>query len=77
MARRPGVHECPEGSGDDVYGGLLLYDTPLGSDPATVFAPAGAGVVGTAMAGQVNATKNTVRGSANLTETKMTRGAVS
>ena len=27
------------------YGGLLLYDTPLGSDPATVFAPAGAGVV--------------------------------
>ena len=43
------------------YGGLLLYDTPLGSDPATVFAPAGAGVVGTAMAGQVNATKNTVR----------------
>lgn len=30
------------------YGGLLLYDTPLGSDPATVFAPAGAGVVGTA-----------------------------
>mgnify|MGYP000405815523 FL=1 len=22
------------------YGGLLLYDTPLGSDPATVFAPA-------------------------------------
>ena len=53
------------------YGGLLLYDTPLGSDPATVFAPAGAGVVGTAMAGQVNATKNTVRGSANLTETKI------
>ena len=53
------------------YGGLLLYDTPLGSDPATVFAPAGAGVVGTAKAGQVNATKNTVRGSANLTETKI------
>ena len=53
------------------YGGLLLYDTPLGSDPATLFAPAGAGVVGTAMAGQVNATKNTVRGSANLTETKI------
>lgn len=53
------------------YGGLLLYDTPLGSDPATVFAPASAGVVGTAMAGQVNATKNTVRGSANLTETKI------
>ena len=53
------------------YGGLLLYDTPLGSDPATVFAPAGAGVVGTAMAGQVNATKNTVRGSANLTETNI------
>ena len=26
------------------YGGLLLYDTPLGSDPATLFAPAGAGV---------------------------------
>ena len=22
------------------YGGLLLYDTPLGSDPATVFRPA-------------------------------------
>ena len=22
------------------YGGLLLYDTPLGNDPATVFAPA-------------------------------------
>ena len=53
------------------YGGLLLYDTPLGSDPATLFAPADASVVGTAMAGQVNATKNTVRGSANLTETKI------
>ena len=28
------------------YGGLLLYDTPLGSDPATVFAPGGRGRCG-------------------------------
>lgn len=53
------------------YGGLLLYDTPLGTDPGTRFAPAGASVVGTALVNQVNATKNTVRGSANLTETKI------
>lgn len=53
------------------YGGLLLYDTALGSDPATLFAPAEAGVVGTAVVNKVNATKNTTRGSANLTETKI------
>mgnify|MGYP000556168140 CR=1 FL=1 len=58
------------------YGGLLLYDTPLGSDPAQCL-PRRARACGTAMAGQVNATKNTVRGSANLTETKIDRGAAS
>lgn len=26
------------------YGGLLLYDSPLGADPATRFAPAAAGI---------------------------------
>lgn len=53
------------------YGGLLLYDTPLGSDPETVFAPAGAGITGTAMVNLVNTTTNTTRGSANLTETNI------
>ena len=53
------------------YGGLLLYDSPLGADPATRFAPAAAGITGTAIAGLVNATTNTTRGSANLTETKL------
>ena len=33
------------------YGGLLLYDTPLGSDPATVL-PRRARALRTAMAGQ-------------------------
>lgn len=28
------------------YGGLYLYDTPLGSNPDTLFAPAGAALVG-------------------------------
>lgn len=51
------------------YGGLLLYDKPLGADAATVFAPAGAGITGTAAVGVVNTTTNTTRGSANLTET--------
>lgn len=54
-----------------LYGGLLLYDTALGSDPDTLFAPAAAGITGTARAGVVNATQNTVRGSANLTETSI------
>ena len=53
------------------YGGLLLYDEALGADGDTLFAPVTAGVVGTAMSGLVNSTKNTVRGSANLTETNI------
>ena len=53
------------------YGGLLLYDTALGSDPAVLFAPANAGITGTAMVNLVNSTKNTTRGSANLTETNI------
>ncbi len=52
------------------YGGLLLYDTPLGSDPAIAFAPAGGRCGhGDGRAGQRD--QNTVRGSANLTETKI------
>ena len=53
------------------YGGLLLYDTALGAEPGTLFAPAAAGVVGTARCNVVNTTKNTTRGSANLTETNI------
>ena len=49
------------------YGGLLLYDRPLGG--GGLFAPAAAGITGTALVKQVNSTTNTVRGSANLTET--------
>ena len=53
------------------YGGLLLYDTALGADPDTLFAPAEAAVTGTAMVNVVNTTTNTTRGSANLTETRL------
>lgn len=53
------------------YGGLLLYDTALGTDAGTCFAPAEAHVTGTAVYGAVNSGTNTVRGSCNLTETQI------
>ncbi|WP_455501612.1 hypothetical protein [Gemmiger sp.] len=69
-----GEQDDPNGPKDLVsmfYGGLILYDTAIGADPETVFAPAEAGVTGTAMVNLVNTTTNTTRGSANLTETNI------
>ena len=66
-----GYTDAPKDLISMFYGGLLLYDTPLGSDPATLFAPADAAITGTARSGEVNATQNTTRGSANLTESSI------
>ena len=49
------------------YGGLYLYDTPLGSNPDTLFAPAGAALVGTALQNTANTGTNPYRGSYNQT----------
>lgn len=53
------------------YGGLLLYNTRLGTDASVCFAPAAAGITGTAVYGKVNDGANTVRGNCNLTETSI------
>ena len=66
-----GYTDAPKDLVSMFYGGLLLYDTALGAEPGTLFAPAAAGVVGTARCNVVNTTKNTTRGSANLTETNI------
>ena len=66
-----GYTDAPKDLVSMFYGGLLLYDTALGTEPGTLFAPAAAGVVGTARCNVVNTTKNTTRGSANLTETNI------
>ena len=53
------------------YGGLYLYDTPLGSNPDTLFAPAGAALVGTALQNTVNTGTNPYRGSYNKAESSV------
>lgn len=55
----------------ELYGGLLLYDTALGADPATVFAPATAQITGSGVYNVQNTTANIVRGSYNQTESEM------
>lgn len=54
-----------------LYGGLLLYDTPLGSNPDTLFAPAGASLVGTARYDAANTGTNPCRGSYNQAESSV------
>ena len=53
------------------YGGLYLYDTPLGSNPDTLFAPAGAALVGTALQNTANTGINPYRGSYNQAESSV------
>ena len=53
------------------YGGLYLYDTPLGSNPDTLFAPAGAALVGTALQNTANTGTNPYRGSYNQAESSV------
>ena len=55
----------------DFYGGLLLFDKALGSDPNTIFAPADANIIGCAVYDVVNTGTNTVRGSCNKTESNI------
>ena len=52
-----GYTDAPKDLVSMFYGGLLLYDTALGTEPGTLFAPAAAGVVGTARCNVVNTTK--------------------
>ena len=54
-----------------LYGGLLLYDTPLGSNPDTLFAPAGASLVCTARYDAANTGTNPCRGSYNQAESSV------
>ena len=56
---------------ESLYGGLLLYDKALGSDPDTLFAPADAALVGTAAAYSVNTGSSPLRGSYNRTESSI------
>lgn len=53
------------------YGGLLLYNKALGSDPDTFFAPADAGISGCAVYNITNTGTNKTRGSCNKTETSL------
>ena len=53
------------------YGGLLLYDTALGSNPDTLFAPAEAGTVGGANYKYVNTTTLPCLGSYNAAESDL------
>ena len=54
-----------------LFGGLVLYDTALGSDPSTMFAPASAHVTGCAGYKLTDAGDNPVRGNSNLLETDL------
>lgn len=54
-----------------VFGGLLLFDTALGADAGRMFAPAGAGITGTACYGQQNSGSNLCRGSFNSAESSL------
>lgn len=58
--------ELPE----SLYGGILLYDTALGSDPDTLFAPPEANLVGSGVPKVLNNGKGLQRGSFNATESK-------
>lgn len=58
--------ELPE----SLYGGILLYDTALGSDPDTLFAPPEANLVGSGVPKVLNNGKGLQRGSFNTTESK-------
>ena len=53
--------ELPE----SLYGGILLYDTALGSDPNTLFAPPEANLVGSGVPKVLNNGKGLQRGSFN------------
>ena len=55
--------ELPE----SLYGGILLYDTALGSDPDTLFAPPEANLVGSGVPKVLNNGKGLQRGSFNTT----------
>lgn len=63
------------GSWDDLltplFGGLLLYDTALGSDAGRLFAPAAAGVTGSGCYGLQNTGSNPCRGSWNTAESEL------
>ena len=53
---------------ESLYGGILLYDTALGSDPNTLFAPPEANLVGSGVPKVLNNGKGLQRGSFNTTE---------
>lgn len=55
---------------ESLYGGILLYDTALGSDPDTLFAPPEANLVGSGVPKVLNNGKGLQRGSFNTTESK-------
>ena len=55
---------------ESLYGGLLLYDTALGSDPDTLFAPATAHIVGSGVPKVLNNGNGLQRGSFNSAESK-------
>ena len=59
--------ELPE----SLYGGLLLYDRALGSDPDTVFAPPEARLVGTGVPRMSNTGNGVLRGSYNKIESNI------
>lgn len=72
VAPRYRLHRRTEGFGSRCFTAGCFCTIPrLGAEPGTLFAPAAAGVVGTARCNVVNTTKNTTRGSANLTETNI------
>ena len=48
---------------ESLYGGILLYDTALGSDPNTLFAPPEANLVGSGVPKVLNNGKGLQRGS--------------
>ena len=55
---------------ESLYGGILLYDTALGSDPNTLFAPATAHIVGSGVPKVLNNGSGLQRGSFNSAESK-------
>lgn len=54
-----------------VFGGLLLYDSPLGAEEGRLFAPASAQVTGAACYGLQNSGSNLCRGSFNSSESSL------
>lgn len=55
---------------ESLYGGILLYDTALGSDPDTLFAPPEANLVGSGVPKVLNNGAGLQRGSFNSAESK-------